>query len=1338
MKRFLAALVFIYLASVGAVRAQSILVSTTLVTFQGVPGMIFPETVNVSVTSGSVPITMTAVSSQAWLSVSPTQITATTAPQPVGLEVNPVNLPAANGYEGSVTFSSPGLTDVVVTVVLNVTSSQGSGGAYTSSPTSLKFSSTVNGAQQTAPLTIMAAGSTEVPVTVQALMNNGSGWLSVTPQSGQIASNLSFNLTVFAAPGNLAPNTYTGSINLYANGSASPNISVPVTFTVNAQATGPLVANPSPLSFNFTSGAAPAQNQTLTVSTTSTTVENVTLTPSPSGSWLSVGGNAVADSITVTSNIPTPVTVGVNPTGLSVSTVYNGQITLSSPQLGNFTVPVQVNVGSSFATPLAATPDPINVTIGNGNNATVTQSLTVTPGSTVFNNLSFIAAVSQPSGQTWLSVTPATLQTVAPNSSDVLTVSINPEGLAPGTYNSSSIVLTPAGQGSPLTVPVSLTVGGTASVNISPLNLTFAYQSDTALPPAQNLEISSSAASLGFTVTSSSAGGWLVVNPQGGTTSATPGAPTPLAVTINPGALTAGTYEGTVQVSSTQASNSPQTANVTLVISNQAVLTPNPGYVVFYYQNQSAVFPAQQVVSMSSSGNAIPYTANFSQNSGGQFVTLGSTSGTTPGDLTLSLNPTQVATLGPGNYQGTVQISSNTAGNTPLNLGVLLNIGNSPELVPSQSNFAFNYEVGKATPTSQTLNLTSSGGPLNYTATATSTNCVNFLSVANSTGTTPGSVVLSASASDAPVGLCNGVVNVTAPGAGNSPITIPVTFTVSNLPLLSASPSVVSLITAVGTSPGSQNIAIASTDPNSSISYNISSTTANGGSWLEVGPTSGGTPLNLTLQFKTTSLIAGTYFGTVTLSPTALGAAPIVIPVQVVVSSSVTSTVSPTTMTFNQPFGGSTPLPNTLTIATSTPGLSYSASASISTPSGGSWLILGTSTSKTTPSNVTVSVSGTGLTPGTYNGTITVLIPQATPSVQVIPVTFTIGSSVSIAVSASTLSFTASAGAASPPPTQPVMITSSSGAVAFTTSTSSNLVTVNPTSGTTPQTISIGLNPTVLAGLAASATPYAETVTVTTSVGTLTIDVNVTVQPSTAPVLGAVVNSASSVAGAVSPGEIISIFGANIGPSTAAGLALTPSGKVATTLQGDTVTFNGVPAPLIYVSGGQINAIVPYEVAGQQTVPVQIQFGGSLSAAVNVSVTPTAPAIFSLSQGGGGQGAILNQDNTVNGASNPAAIGSAISIYATGEGLLSPQPATGSVTPGTGTSFPKPVATPIAVTIGGLEAGILYAGEAPGLVSGVLQLNVTIPAGVGSGAQPVVVTVGGANNAQQNITVAIQ
>jgi uncharacterized protein (TIGR03437 family) len=175
---------------------------------------------------------------------------------------------------------------------------------------------------------------------------------------------------------------------------------------------------------------------------------------------------------------------------------------------------------------------------------------------------------------------------------------------------------------------------------------------------------------------------------------------------------------------------------------------------------------------------------------------------------------------------------------------------------------------------------------------------------------------------------------------------------------------------------------------------------------------------------------------------------------------------------------------------------------------------------------------------------------------------------------------------------------------------------------------------------------------------------------------------------------------------------------------------------LIFVSLNQINAIVPYEVAGLQSVPVVVTTSGTASTAFTVNVAATDPALFALGQNGSGPGAILNQNGSVNEASNAAAPGSVIVIYATGEGVTNPASATGSVTPSTGTSFPVPSAK-VTVMIAGVQAQIQYAGEAPGLIAGVLQVNAVVPAGTAAGNQPIVLTVGGVSSSSA-VTVAVQ
>ncbi len=205
---------------------------------------------------------------------------------------------------------------------------------------------------------------------------------------------------------------------------------------------------------------------------------------------------------------------------------------------------------------------------------------------------------------------------------------------------------------------------------------------------------------------------------------------------------------------------------------------------------------------------------------------------------------------------------------------------------------------------------------------------------------------------------------------------------------------------------------------------------------------------------------------------------------------------------------------------------------------------------------------------------------------------------------------------------------------------------------------------------------------------------------------GGVANAASYVGNSVSPGEIVTIFGANFGSQ-----------------DNTQVLFDGIAAKVIYVTPAQLSATVPYAISNSTTSLV-IQSQGQRSAPVVIPVVPATPAIFTTDASGKGQGAILNQDSSINGAANPAAAGSVVVLYGTGGGTLS-------------SDSPDRLALPVSVTIGALDAPVLYAGIAPGLLSGSIQINVQVPVGAPSGAVPVILQVGDARS-RSDVTLAVQ
>jgi len=219
-----------------------------------------------------------------------------------------------------------------------------------------------------------------------------------------------------------------------------------------------------------------------------------------------------------------------------------------------------------------------------------------------------------------------------------------------------------------------------------------------------------------------------------------------------------------------------------------------------------------------------------------------------------------------------------------------------------------------------------------------------------------------------------------------------------------------------------------------------------------------------------------------------------------------------------------------------------------------------------------------------------------------------------------------------------------------------------------------------------------------------------------------IVNAASLSGGAVAPGEIVTLFGSAIGPAAPAQSTYDLSGYLPLSTGDTKVFFDGVQAPLIYASATQVNAVVPYAVAGPAT-KVHVEVQGRASNEVTVPVAAAAPGISS---------GIFNPDGSLNSQSNPAARGDVVTLYVTGEGQTSPAGRDGLLP--TAGKWPVPSGS-VAVSFDGVPATPLFAGET---YAGVLQVNVPVPTGVQPGVQvPLTLSVGGIS-AGSGRTVAVK
>ncbi len=260
---------------------------------------------------------------------------------------------------------------------------------------------------------------------------------------------------------------------------------------------------------------------------------------------------------------------------------------------------------------------------------------------------------------------------------------------------------------------------------------------------------------------------------------------------------------------------------------------------------------------------------------------------------------------------------------------------------------------------------------------------------------------------------------------------------------------------------------------------------------------------------------------------------------------------------------------------------------------------------------------------------------------------------------------------------------------------------------------------------------------VTVQPGPWVVTITQTALPPPVPQLNAVVNAASNAGGAVSPGEIVTLYGANIGPANAAGFQVNADGTYAKSLGGASVLFDGVATGVTYTSAVQVNAVAPYGLTAGTATQVQVQYQGVLSNVISIPVQAAHPGLFTVDSSGFGGGAILNQDYSLNRGLNPAARGSVVMIYCTGGGVTNPPSVDATITPA-----PPPLyqlkTSPVSVTIGGIAATVSYSGAAPSQIAGLTQINAQVPAGVTPGTTvPVMVTIG-TWQSQTGVTMAVR
>jgi uncharacterized protein (TIGR03437 family) len=1018
--------------------------------------------------------------------------------------------------------------------------------------------------------------------------------------------------------------------------------------------------------------------------------------------------------------------------------MYNGSFTITVDGAPTDQVTVYVSLTVTGISALSANPTNLafSAEAGATSGSPVSAPVQILSSSGPLN-YTLQVNYNQPAGN-WLLLSATQGSTGGP----VLSVSVNPSVIAatqyPATF-SANLVATSTTTSDSVVIGVQLTINANAQVNVTPTNPPpFLYQSGgSADPAAQQLTISSTGGSTTYSIQENPQVSWLVVSPLSGTASSTPSTVT-LNATPKEQALQPGTYNTTVVVTPGGAASLPPIP-VSLVVAANPLLRLSSNSLNFTATFAGSTTPSQQVIVSSSGASQVGFTAT----SGVSWLTASASANTTPATLTIQVNP---AGLNIQSYTGTITVAPTNGDNYTETITVNVNVISPSQLLAGPNALVFGYEIGKSPAPAQEVEITSTGDPLTFTLTIATSNCgSNWISASPVGGSSAEPITVGVNTTGLTAGTCSGQVNVNyQSGFGPAVLVVPVTLVVSNSAVLSIAmmPNVNVVSIPLGNGQFERQISLTSTDPANQVDFTANVTNVGGGAWLGIaGANTGVTPQNLNLQFSPGVLsIPGTYTGTVVIGSSTLGTTQLTLTVYLTVTTSTTVTITPAALTFSEPQGGSAPAAQTLTLAAAPGTATYT--AVIASINGGNWLQI-SPTSGNASGPMTVTVLPNTLSQGQYTAQIAFAFQNSSTTSQNVNVTLNVTAPQTVTVSPTSLTFGYQMGSTAPA-SQSLAITTNSGTPTVTVSaTSSGWLSVSSTGGALPQTINVSVNPQ---GLLAQS--YSGSITIS-SPGVLATPISVPVAFNVAaapgPVPITIINNATAVSGAIAPGEEIAIKGNFLGPATpAAGtlFSLNSSGGVNNMLAGVQVMFDNIPGTPIFVSASQINVMVPYEINGRLSTSMVVENAGSSSQAFQLSVASAAPGLFTNNFSGSGQVAALNQNFTYNGASGsgvqPAPRGSVISLYGTGGGQTNPPSVTGSVTPIPANASQLLTIPNVTATVGGLPATVNFAGEAPGLVTGVFQVNVVIPSGVTPGsAVPVTVSIGNFST-PLGTTIAVQ
>ncbi len=654
-----------------------------------------------------------------------------------------------------------------------------------------------------------------------------------------------------------------------------------------------------------------------------------------------------------------------------------------------------------------------------------------------------------------------------------------------------------------------------AQVSVSPSSLTFSALPGGANPPAQNLMVSvagggSFPASWTAAVSTTSGGSWLSISPTSGTGSGT------IAVSVNIGALAAGSYSG--QVTVTVSGSAPTVVPVTL---NVIALSVSPTALTFVGQRGGANPSVQNLQVTAAGGAAIAFTAMVSTATGGNWLSISPASGTTPATISASVNITGLAV---GNYSGQVAVTVTGASPTvvPVTLKVIT-------VSVSPATLTFSGPRGGPDPAAQNLQVAASdGSAITFAATVSTTTGGNWLFISPGSVTTPANISVSVNIGSLAVGTYTGQVTVTS---GGVPIQVTVTLSVTESipPQLVVGVDFLNFQAVQGSSTAVSQAITISNAGSGTLNWTAAASTSSGGNWLAVSTAQGTTPATLTISANPAGLQVGVYVGLVRITDTASNTPLAVVVVLTVNPTGGTILLSQSGFVFTTPANATAPLRQGLRVLNIGQGtLSWRLEAAVLSPTGGNWLSVDRTSGSSTTDPSTAAAAGvlvnpTGLPSGNYYGLLTASAsgvtnsPQlATVNLRVVPAT----SEASASVIPSGFIFTAAERGPNPAP-QTFTVTNVGGGtlsvrVSASTADGAAWLTASPTDAPAPATVTVQVN---TSGLAAGVRRGTITLTLP---GIATQDLTVLLLI-TAPAAASSFGGSGRLAAACTPSELLAV-----------------------------------------------------------------------------------------------------------------------------------------------------------------------------------------------------------------------